>query len=238
MKSYQSRHTAALSDRGFYTILSVCALIIAVSVWVLWNDAQSRDTIEPQTGLPIIAPTAEVTEPAAEEPSEPQTVQPEPETAVEQTPVSAPDPTPAVTASAPVFVRPVSGSVITPFSGDTLLFQPTMGDWRVHAGTDFAAQPGETVVALTDGTVQQITEDGLYGTTVTLAHDNGLTSICCGVDEVRVQEGQAVSAGEALGVCAEHIPAESALGTHLHVQVSQNDTPIDVLTLLGEDEAE
>lgn len=31
------------------------------------------------------------------------------------------------------------------------------------AGTDFSAEAGETVLALTDGTVQQIAEDGLYG---------------------------------------------------------------------------
>ena len=144
----------------------------------------------------------------------------------------------AVTVSAPVYVRPVSGAVLTPFSGDTLLFQPTMGDWRVHAGTDFSAEAGETVLALTDGTVQQIAEDGLYGTCVTLTHNNGLTSSYCGMDDVRVQEGQVVSAGEALGVCADSIPAESALGTHVHVQVTQNDAPIDVLTLLDEDEPE
>ena len=71
-------------------------------------------------------------------------------------PVAAAEPEPAVTVSAPVYVRPVSGAVLTPFSGDTLLFQPTMGDWRVHAGTDFSAEAGETVLALTDGTVQQI----------------------------------------------------------------------------------
>ncbi len=38
--------------------------------------------------------------------------------------------------------------------------------------------------------------------------------------------------------CADSIPAESALGTHVHVQVTQNDAPIDVLTLLDEDEPE
>ena len=73
---------------------------------------------------------------------------------------------------------------------------------------------------------------------VTLTHTNGLTSSYCGMDDVRVQEGQVVSAGEALGVCADSIPAESALGTHVHVQVMQNDAPIDVLTLLDEDEPE
>ena len=205
MKQYQSKHTAALSTRGFYTILSLCALIIAASAWVIWGNAHRQNAVEPDTGMPIIAPA---------------------------------DPEPAVTVSAPVYVRPVSGAVLTPFSGDTLLFQPTMGDWRVHAGTDFSAEAGETVLALTDGTVQQIAEDGLYGTCVTLTHNNGLTSSYCGMDDVRVQEGQVVSAGEALGVCADSIPAESALGTHVHVQVTQNDAPIDVLTLLDEDEPE
>ena len=171
--------------------------------------------------MPIIAPA----DSTAEAPTEPATV---PQQEQE----------PAVTVSAPVYVRPVSGAVLTPFSGDTLLFQPTMGDWRVHAGTDFSAEAGETVLALTDGTVQQIAEDGLYGTCVTLTHNNGLTSSYCGMDDVRVQEGQVVSAGEALGVCADSIPAESALGTHVHVQVTQNDAPIDVLTLLDEDEPE
>ena len=39
MKQYQSKHTAVLSSRGFYTILTVCALIIAASAWVLWSTA-------------------------------------------------------------------------------------------------------------------------------------------------------------------------------------------------------
>lgn len=220
MKQYQSKHTAALSTRGFYTILSLCALIIAASAWVIWGNAHRQNAVE-----------------SAEPATVPQQEQ-EPESVIEEQPVAAAEPEPAVTVSAPVYVRPVSGAVLTPFSGDTLLFQPTMGDWRVHAGTDFSAEAGETVLALTDGTVQQIAEDGLYGTCVTLTHNNGLTSSYCGMDDVRVQEGQVVSAGEALGVCADSIPAESALGTHVHVQVTQNDAPIDVLTLLDEDEPE
>ena len=237
MKQYQSKHTAALSTRGFYTILSLCALIIAASAWVIWGNAHRQNAVEPDTGMPIIAPT----DSTAEAPTEPATVpqqEQEPESVIEEQPVTAAEPEPAVTVSAPVYVRPVSGAVLTPFSGDTLLFQPTMGDWRVHAGTDFSAEAGETVLALTDGTVQQIAEDGLYGTCVTLTHNNGLTSSYCGMDDVRVQEGQVVSAGEALGVCADSIPAESALGTHVHMQVTQNDAPIDVLTLLDEDEPE
>ena len=39
MKHYEPKHIAVLSDRGFYTILTVCGLIIAASAWVLWMNA-------------------------------------------------------------------------------------------------------------------------------------------------------------------------------------------------------
>ena len=151
-------------------------------------------------------------------------------------PVSVPEPTPAVTVSAPVYTRPTAGAVLTPFSGDMLLFQPTLGDWRVHSGTDFACEAGENVSALTDGTVQAVFEDGLYGTCVTLAHAGDLRTTYRGLSEVRVREGQAVSSGEALGVCAAGIPAEEAIGTHVHVEASRGDAAVDVMELLGEEE--
>lgn len=253
MKQYQSKHTAVLSTRGFYTILTVCALIIAASAWVLWSDATAPTDDETQASLPIVTPaeplpdltedTPVLSEETGDADEEDQTDEAEPsepeaadDTAAEQT--AEPTPAPVETVSAPIYVRPVSGAVITPFSGDELLFQPTFGDWRVHTGTDFAAEAGETVLALTDGTVQQVTEDGLYGTCVTLSHGADLTSTYCGVNDVRVTEGQAIAAGEAIGTVAETIDAEAALGPHLHVETARAGTPVDVLELLGESEVE
>ena len=217
MKHYEPKHIAALSDRGFYTILTVCGLIIAASAWVLWMHAgSSAETAVPET--------AEGPEHREETPAE------------AEEPVSVPEPAPVVTVSAPVYTRPTAGAVLTPFSGDMLLFQPTLGDWRVHSGTDFACEAGENVLALTDGTVQAVFEDGLYGTCVTLAHAGDLRTTYRGLSEVRVREGQAVSSGEALGVCAAGIPAEEAIGTHVHVEASRGDTVVDVMELLGEEE--
>ena len=252
MKQYHSKHTAVLSTRGFYTILTVCALIIAASAWVLWSDATAPAEDETQASLPIVTPAetlpdlTEDTPVLSEETGEPdeteqtdeaEQAQPE-ETEDTAAETAEPAPAPVETVSAPVYVRPVSGAVITPFSGDELLFQPTFGDWRVHTGTDFAAEARETVLALTDGTVQKVVEDGLYGTCVTLSHDADLTSTYCGVTDVRVAEGQAIAAGEALGTVAETIDAEAALGPHLHVETARAGTPVDVLELLGESEVE
>lgn len=244
MKQYNSKHTAVLSTRGFYTILTVCCLIIAVSAWVLWTNATAPEETDAEANVPIITPAEDLPDLTADTPvmAEEETPVPEedePAEPPEQTQESAaPAPTPTVTVSAPIYVRPVSGTVITPFSGDELLFQPTFGDWRAHTGTDFAAEPGETVLALTDGTVQEVFEDGLYGTCVTLSHDADLTSTYRGLTDVRVTAGQAVTAGEALGAVAETIDAEAALGTHLHVEASRAGTPVDVLELLGESEVE
>ena len=208
MKHYEPKHIAALSDRGFYTILTVCGLIIAASAWVLWMHAgSSAETAVPETGAPVITPAEDV-----------------PDLTVQDIPVTA------------VYTRPTAGAVLTPFSGDMLLFQPTLGDWRVHSGTDFACEAGENVSALTDGTVQAVFEDGLYGTCVTLAHAGDLRTTYRGLSEVRVREGQAVSSGEALGMCAAGIPAEEAIGTHVHVEASRGDAAVDVMELLGEEE--
>ena len=38
------------------------------------------------------------------------------------------------------------------------------------------------------------------------------------------------------GVCAAGIPAEEAIGTHVHVEASRGDAAVDVMELLGEEE--
>lgn len=154
MKHYEPKHIAVLSDRGFYTILTVCGLIIAASAWVLWmNAGRGEQPVAVEPAAPVVTPAEEVPDLTVQDipvtAEEPESGEETPAEAEE--PVSVPEPTPAVTVSAPVYTRPTAGAVLTPFSGDMLLFQPTLGDWRVHSGTDFACEAGENVLALTDG---------------------------------------------------------------------------------------
>ncbi len=147
MKHYEPKHIAALSDRGFYTILTVCGLIIAASAWVLWMHAgSSAETAVPETGRaghhagggcsrPDRAGYSRDGGGAGERGRN---------ACRGRRACFRAGPTPAVTVSAPVYTRPTAGAVLTPFSGDMLLFQPTLGDWRVHSGTDFACRQGRT----------------------------------------------------------------------------------------------
>ena len=100
MKHYEPKHIAALSDRGFYTILTVCGLIIAASAWVLWMHAgSSAETAVPETGAPVITPaeyvpdlTVQDVPVTAEEPEHGEET-----TAEAEEPVSVPEPAPVVT---------------------------------------------------------------------------------------------------------------------------------------------
>ena len=53
---------------------------------------------------------------------------------------------------------PVSGAAITPFSGDMLVKNETLGDWRTHNGIDIRAEAGEAVRAASDGTVTAVAD--------------------------------------------------------------------------------
>ncbi len=300
MKQFNSssKHTATLSNRGFYTILTLCGLIIAISAWVLWSgpkkNESAEDTNSPVTA-PIITPTTGamgtdssksetktdaktetktdvkttsddseasqevdapiyVSAPAASETGDEakseQAPESKPETKSETSSGTSADtaagdgnetastPESAEQPASASFVRPVSGIVITPFSGDELIYQPTLGDWRVHTGTDIAAEPGENVLAISDGTVREVTDDGMYGGCVVIEHASDLVTTYKGVDSIGVVAGQAVSAGEAIGLCAECIDAEAELEPHIHVEAARAEELIDVLSLIGEDEAE
>lgn len=235
MKSYNSKHEKAISNRGFYSILGVCGIIIAVSLFVIFSASNEADPlVESQidASVPISSEADNMPDLSADTPVAAETEPEEEDTAEASAP--AEESTETVTVSAPVYVRPTSGAIITPFSGDELLFQPTFGDWRVHTGTDFSAEPQEPVLAITNGTVESISSDDLYGTTVTISHDTDLITTYSGLESVRVSVGQLVDAGETLGVCAESMPAEAAQGTHVHVEATRAGTAVDVIELLGE----
>jgi len=135
--------------------------------------------------------------------------------------------------STSAFVLPVPGAVFNRFSDGKLVRSETLKDWRTHNGVDFAADKNEDVVAIQTGTVTSVRKDALWGWVVEMDHGNGLCSRTCGLGEkVSVAEGERVSAGQVIGR-ADVIPCESALQTHIHLEVYQNGTAVDPLRAMG-----
>ena len=239
--SFSARLEQFISGRGYYVVLAVCAVVIAVSVWSLLRTPEqdkagstASTVIAPvPVDVPAVSPSedpapAEPTEPSAQPTQAP--VQPEEETSVGL--VDAVE-----TASQEAFVIPVNGTVQRPYSITALAFDETMQDWRTRDGVDIEAPAGEKVSAITSGTVTNVFFDDRYGTTVTIDHGNGLECSYAGLQEVpTVYVGDTVAPGDTIGAVGKTCKSETAQGAHLHLSAKLNGesvSPLDYLPALG-----
>ena len=149
-------------------------------------------------------------------------------TGVEDT-IPAMESTVDVTPEAPrLVVSPLVGEEVAAFSVDELKYNETLGDWRTHNGIDIAAEVGTQVLAACSGTVTQVIDDDLMGTSVTIAHDGGYETVYSNLQSVpTVSEGQEVSAGEVIGSVGCTSIAEFAVPAHLHFAVTKDGVPCD-----------
>ena len=207
------------AGKGFYIVLLLCAAVIGVSAWSLLS---GRGTVEEDDALDVYMPavtaqhTARPEDNVVAEP--PETVSETPIVQPTPAPTAAPTPTPEPADTAPEsWVWPVSGSVERPHSVDALLYDTTMGDWRTHDGLDVTADLGEHVVASASGTVTDIYDDALYGTTVVISHGGGYETVYSNLAALpTVEIGDSVEAGETIGAVGTTAICEAGEVFHLH----------------------
>ena len=240
MNEEYNEHSGLLGGKGFYIALMLCVSVIALSAWMIVNNGRGEDPIEQvsvtttpdvyynasgwdtepeptEVILQEIPDVAEIFEPVP-------TQEPVAEVIAEVTP-------PALEVISPVqrsYVWPVIGEVDADYSMDALLYNETMGDWRTHDGIDIAAAVGEYVRAACAGTVVEVYEDVLYGTTVVMDHGDGLMSYYANLmAEPVVNVGDELLAGDILGGVGETALCETAQTPHLHFAMSLDDKSID-----------
>lgn len=230
-----------METKGFYLVLSLCVIAVGVAGYMLFgrgdpagNVVDPEDVLQEEE-LEIPDPslkdeeeqdaTGDRTEDAEQETQtqNPENTQ-EPDTSVDH-PVEVPVPT---------YVQPVKGKVMRKFSGDTLVKDETMGDWRTHNGTDFACEAQEEAVAFAAGTVTAVEERGLYGLCVTIDHGDGLVSTLAGLSTCKVKSGSKVTCGQVVGTCAGNLEAESAQESHVHLEVTKAGQYMDPMSLIGQ----
>ena len=254
MKRFTKEQFKGLTaDAGFYIILLICLTVICISGYVLFftngsETSESMTMVMPGTGQPIFSapegssilttppavstvgeePIAESEEATAPVVDHTEPIEPVVETVIEavETAVEKPD---------PIWIRPVTGELLRPFAGETLIYDETMGDWRTHPGVDYAAENGTRVYAISDGTVADVTRDELYGTQLHLTLADGRVAIYRGLAEkVKVKVGERVRAGDVVGtVGADADLSEAALGTHLHLTILDGEIPVDPEAVLS-----
>lgn len=80
---------------------------------------------------------------------------------------------PASSSAAPASTQPVSGRVLNGYSGDELVYNKTLGDWRTHNGIDYACAKDAAIQSPTAGTVVLAGSDGSWGPTVAIKDSAG-----------------------------------------------------------------
>ena len=144
-----SKWDAIRGNIGFFITMAASLLVIGICGYFLLFDQENATTPVP-TETPVTAPAPEIRVPdPIETPVEEETapvVMPSEEVDV---PVQTfvPDNTPVVAEAPNLIVAPLEGEVISAFSVDALVFNPTLADWRIHDGVDIAAEEGSSVLA-------------------------------------------------------------------------------------------
>ena len=119
------------------------------------------------------------------------------------------------------FVLPVNGQIFTAFSGDELVYNKTMDDWRTHNGIDIRSNKDTAVKASAGGRVANVYEDGMLGNIVEI--DSGEYTVrYCGLGKnLLAEKGKTVNQGDVIGVVGE-IPLENGEESHIHLEILKN----------------
>ena len=228
--------------KGFYIVLFLCVATIGISGYYLMQSVLPEEGEDRATGADtsMVLPDSEANgpNPVSREPARPQILpqtkpqprvsqpdDPEPvKETMEPEPVTLPEQKPVAT----VFTWPVKGAVLRDFSVETLSPDPTLGDWRTHGGLDIASVMGTKVLAMGAGTVCEVFEDGLMGTTVVIDHGQGLTTTYANLgDNPLVEPGDRVDAGSVIGCVGDSALVESGLEGHLHLEACRDGKTVD-----------
>lgn len=155
-----------------------------------------------------------------------------PATTGETEPTEAPDEPETVQTMAPIeplkFMWPVYGEVEVGYFADELVYNKTMMDWRTHSAIDIAASLGTQVMAAARGTVAEVFDDDLLGTTVVIDHGEGLFSRysnLAGTPTVSV--GDTVNMGDVIGSVGNTAIGETGEVIHLHFAMTKNGASCD-----------
>lgn len=213
-------------NKGFYLVLSTCFLIVFACGLLLTKYSSTYPSTEPEpVANPSVASNPMVSE--TETPSAPETVEIiVPEEPQETMPVLAPQKPERLT-------MPLDGEIIVGYAKDHLLYSKTLEDWRTHIGIDIAGKAGSVVKASATGTVEDIYQDPLLGTTVVLLHGEQIRTLYQNLEEsVAVSLGNTVQAGDTIGTVGISALSESADEPHLHFGVTENHTPLNPMDWL------
>ena len=146
----------------------------------------------------------------------------------------------AIIATTQIPDLPIPNKLQTPVNGKiTSLFgmrnHPVMGETLHHDGIDISQPTGTPVKPLTSGVVTFSGNEGGYGLMVEIDHGNGLTSRYAHLSKLLVHKGEQITPSQSLGQVGQ---TGLTTGPHLHLEIHNQNTAIDPLTVLNRQQIE
>ncbi len=199
----KKKFTGRVSGKGYYIALVLCAAAIGISGFLYYRNADKSD-------------------PAIDGGGQTQTPAPDNQQVIATNPDGSLVADNGNTVKTPMQTAyPVEGQTVAVYAMDSLTYNETTRDWRVHNGIDIAAEAGTKVCAAADGEVYTVYEDEAMGMTVVLRHEGGYTTKYASLaEDVAVKPGDTVTIGQTIGAVGNTALMESAIGDHVHFSVS------------------
>lgn len=248
----KTKKKGSKTSKGFYIALGVCLIAIGAAAWTTYDGVKnylnpspiqagsstpasesSKDQEAGHTMSGIFAESSETSSQPETSSSEASSKPQDPVSSKPKEVSSTPAPTSSskTTGSDGVNIYPSGQKVTKEFSGKDPIYSQTLNDWRVHEGVDFCADKGSMVKAVSDGTVKDVYDDPMMGTTVVITHKD-FEAYYCGLGSTTlVKKGDAVKLGQDIG-SINVVPCESVEENHLHFGIKQNGewvNPLDYL---------
>ena len=213
------RYSRMMEKQGFYIVMAVCVLVIALSALYTFHFREEWTASEaPANGGEIIAAGIQ----------EAQTLREAQELVQSLGAVQT-----AIPTEAPYrFSEPVKGVLIRDYSVETPQLFEHARYWRIHPGIDLQAEYGAIVKACASGEVVDVWQDHEMGKCIRIRHESGLESIYAGLSETEyVRAGDPVASGQTIGHVGNGVVAESDAEPHLHFEVWKNNHALDPVKL-------
>jgi len=221
---------------GVYIAICSCAVIVAMVGYagrlsLTENEEEKIGEFTEVPPIPDIAQTSQNAEVEVEDKV------PEAEPEIEQQPKSdqKTQEEPVVKNEPEVieFAAPVKGKVIEGYSGDDLVYNEALGDWRAHGGVDFSAKIGEEVKASAGGVIEKVFDSNM-GRCVIIDHKNGFKTMYANLEEdTKVKEGDEISAGDVVGKVGNTALGDITDLEHVHFEMMKDGKTVNPIEFLN-----
>ena len=217
---------AQFFKKNIYVILMIiCILAIAtmITLAVVLNNNNDGDTVmkpivsgdeEPSNNPPIV-------DPDQNKPSDPDDSK-DPDDSITKPPAKQDF----------VMADPIDKYTFGQVYSEEHVYSNTHNYWHPHEGLDLHAEVGSDVKCVFDGTVKEVTNDSYYGSTVTISHQDGFTTVYKLLDGVSLKVGDKISKGDVIGKVSDTALDEIMDGAHVHLELYKNGVAIDPMSYL------